>query len=360
MAIKVKHDGNVTSRIYASAAGGKGKRQAEDAIKLAQLQASASGRGGTGGGGGASAHAPTIQAPTAHAPLGSPGSIISPQMSPGTRMRLADDALNNQLIEQDFAAGIRAAEQKDAYYNRWSEEDRQLERNKELMRERARLESEAELTTMGRKELAELREQVIQNYKNFGEAELPELMKSLGFAEDRIKALDRLRTREPTEQEKFERGIVIDADGNRFVKNARGDYVPLPNLAAEAQAMEQKRQQDLAKQQEAAQQKLAAEQAKAAQARAAHRQKFIDAAIDNARKNSLSEGGPTTEELIAARDAAAKQYDELYPAAATPTPTVTPQPAPVTSDTPAPTGAAQPQPVARTVEDAKKKWGVKR
>ena len=46
MAIKVKHDGNVTSRIYASAAGGKGKRQADDAIRLAQLQASAAGRGG--------------------------------------------------------------------------------------------------------------------------------------------------------------------------------------------------------------------------------------------------------------------------------------------------------------------------
>ena len=135
MAIKVKHDGNVTSQIYASAAGGKGKRQAEDAMKLAQLQASASGRGGTGGGGGASAHAPTIQAPTAHAPLGSPGSIISPQMSPGTRMRLTDDALNNQLIEQDFAAGIRAAEQ-----------ERQGEIDMERMRERARLEGEAELS----------------------------------------------------------------------------------------------------------------------------------------------------------------------------------------------------------------------
>lgn len=46
MAIRVKHDGNAASRIYASAAGGKGKRQADDATRLARLQASAAGRGG--------------------------------------------------------------------------------------------------------------------------------------------------------------------------------------------------------------------------------------------------------------------------------------------------------------------------
>lgn len=38
MAIKVKHEGNVTSRVMASAGGGKGRRQAEDAVRLTQIQ----------------------------------------------------------------------------------------------------------------------------------------------------------------------------------------------------------------------------------------------------------------------------------------------------------------------------------
>lgn len=38
MAIRVKHEGNVTSRVVASSLGGKGKRQAEDAARLVQIQ----------------------------------------------------------------------------------------------------------------------------------------------------------------------------------------------------------------------------------------------------------------------------------------------------------------------------------
>ena len=113
MAIKVKHEGNVTSRIVASAAGGKGRRQAEDAIKLAQLQASATGRGGggTGGGAHASAAAPTLHAPTGHAQLGSTGGFASPQMSLRERMALEDQRQVNRLEELDATEDNRAAEQ---------------------------------------------------------------------------------------------------------------------------------------------------------------------------------------------------------------------------------------------------------
>ncbi|HRT28605.1 MAG TPA: hypothetical protein P5527_02330 [Kiritimatiellia bacterium] len=38
MAIRVKHEGNITSRVVASSLGGKGKRQAEDAARLVQIQ----------------------------------------------------------------------------------------------------------------------------------------------------------------------------------------------------------------------------------------------------------------------------------------------------------------------------------
>ena len=94
MAIKVKHEGNVTSRITAAGAGGRGKRAAEDGRAFAQIAASEaqaenrqlqgahaspvspgqahaqiigapSGGGGGGGGGG---HAQIIGSPLGHAP----------------------------------------------------------------------------------------------------------------------------------------------------------------------------------------------------------------------------------------------------------------------------------------------------
>ena len=103
MAIKVKHEGNVTSRIYASAAGGKGKRQAEDAkVLLAAQQRGNGGGGGTGGGARAGGSAPTLSAPTSHAALGSTGQMLSPpSMSFNQRTQLQaqqDEAAKDRLI----------------------------------------------------------------------------------------------------------------------------------------------------------------------------------------------------------------------------------------------------------------------
>lgn len=335
MAIKVKHDGNVTSRIYASAAGGKGKRQAEDAIRLAQLQASASGRGGggTGGGAHASATAPTTHAPTSHAQLGSTGSFVSPQMSPETRMRLADDELTNKLIEMDNADAYRAAAQE-------RQGDIDLSNSLERMNRGAEIDAERELTAQGQRERAALVDEVVRAVRDgkYSKDEIPGLIESYREAEDRIKLADSLREREPTAQEKFDKSIVTDADGNRFYKNAKGDYVPLPNPTAEAQATEAKRQAE-------EQKKLEAERQKAEQKRAEDRQKFVRDFVAKAKEDNTED----TSDI----DAAIKEANDIFdrisgvdtpPAATSPT-------APVSTDAPV---------VAKTVEDAKKKWGVKR
>lgn len=362
MAIKVKHDGNVTSRIYASAAGGKGKRQADDAIRLAQLQASAAGRsGGTGGGAHASATAPTTHAPTSHAQLGSTGSFISPQMSPETRMRLADNELTNKLIEMDNADAYRAAAQE-----RQGEID--LSNSLERMNRGAEIDAERELTAQGRRERAALVDEVVRAVRDgkYGKDEIPGLIESYREAEDRIKLADSLRDREPTEQERFDKSIVTDADGNRFYKNAKGDYVPLPNPTAEAQATEAKRQAE-------EQKKLEAERQKAEQKRAEERQKYIDKAVEKAENDAVNE--LSIDDLKDVQKKAGERYDELHPIQpATPPTQFTIDEARKLLDpfaqyggyeslmkTPAPASAAKPPPaVAKTVEDAKKKWGVKR
>lgn len=85
MAIKIKRDVNPTAAAYGSMAGGKGKRQSEDAKILASLQRSGGGGGGTGGGARAGANASLISAPSGGggAPLGSVGGLVSPPRSGG-------------------------------------------------------------------------------------------------------------------------------------------------------------------------------------------------------------------------------------------------------------------------------------
>lgn len=155
MAIKVKHEGNVTSRAYASAAGGKGKRQAEDARVLASMQRGGMGGGGGGTGGGARAggSAPTLSAPTSHATLGSVGSLITPTKSFGQEKELQkqrdDAALTRQKDEQTWKSGEnekaiaaqaeqerlrREARQKDLEDERKWRENQQLEKERREMR----------------------------------------------------------------------------------------------------------------------------------------------------------------------------------------------------------------------------------
>ena len=165
MAIKVKHEGNVTSRVYASAAGGKGKRQAEDAKVLASMQRGGSGGGGgTGGGARAGGSAPTLNAPTSHATLGSTGSLIGRSNTFEQQKELQkqqDDAiLARQKNEQGFRAGENAKEREwkeneaasDRYSRKTLQDDQQ-----EFLTERQKAEQEWQANQQSEKERREMR-----------------------------------------------------------------------------------------------------------------------------------------------------------------------------------------------------------
>ena len=166
MAIKVKHEGNVTSRVYASAAGGKGKRQAEDAKVLASMQRGGMGGGGGGTGGGARAggSAPTLNAPTSHAALGSTGSLIGRSNTFEQQKELQqqqDDAiLARQKNEQDFRAGENEKECKwkgdeaasERFSRKWLQDDQQ-----EFLTERQKAEQEWQANQQSEKEQREMR-----------------------------------------------------------------------------------------------------------------------------------------------------------------------------------------------------------
>jgi hypothetical protein len=195
--------------------------------------------------------------------------------------------------------------------------------------------AERELTAQGRREREALVNDVVDAIKQgrFSREEMPKLLERFGDAEDTIRMADALREREPTAQERFDKGIVMDERGNRFYQKANGDYVPLPDPAAEAQEAEAQRQ-------ESERQKLEAEQAKAAQKREADRQKYIDKAIDRAQSDKYADDPPTIDDLKKIQEQAGMEYDELHPI----------QPA----MSPTPSGEVQPvtEPTAR-----KKKWG---
>ena len=166
MAIKVKHEGNVTSRVYASAAGGKGKRQAEDAKVLASMQRGGMGGGGGGTGGGARAggSAPTLNAPTSHAALGSTGSLIGRRNTFEQQKELQqqqDDAiLARQKNEQEWRAGENEKERKwkgdeaasERFSRKWLQDDQQ-----EFLTERQKAEQEWQANQQSEKEQREMR-----------------------------------------------------------------------------------------------------------------------------------------------------------------------------------------------------------
>ena len=166
MAIKVKHEGNVTSRVYASAAGGKGKRQAEDAKVLASMQRGGMGGGGGGTGGGARAggSAPTLNAPTSHAALGSTGSLIGRRNTFEQQKELQqqqDDAiLARQKNEQEWRAGENEKERtwkgeeaaSERFSRKWLQDDQQ-----EFLTERQKAEQEWQANQQSEKEQREMR-----------------------------------------------------------------------------------------------------------------------------------------------------------------------------------------------------------
>ena len=166
MAIKVKHEGNVTSRVYASAAGGKGKRQAEDAKVLASMQRGGMGGGGGGTGGGARAggSAPTLNAPTSHAALGSTGSLIGRRNTFEQQKELQqqqDDAiLARQKNEQEWRAGENEKERKWKGEQSFSEQVHRKtlqDDQQEFLTEKQKAEQEWQANQQSEKEQREMR-----------------------------------------------------------------------------------------------------------------------------------------------------------------------------------------------------------
>lgn len=127
MAIKVKHEGNVTSRIFAASEGGRGKRRAEDAIRLAEIQSradiAAQDRSTRGGG----VSAPSPGSPGAgHAPSG-PSGLISPPFRRNahgqqpdfagkyTKGGLTDRWMTEREAEQEYLKANPGATREDVY-----------------------------------------------------------------------------------------------------------------------------------------------------------------------------------------------------------------------------------------------------
>lgn len=125
MAIKVKHEGNVTSRIFAASEGGRGKRRAEDAIRLAEIQSradiAAQDRSTRGGG----VSAPSPGSPGAgHAPSG-PSGLISPPFRRNaqqfdfagkyTKGGLNDRWMTEREAEQGYLKANPGATREDVY-----------------------------------------------------------------------------------------------------------------------------------------------------------------------------------------------------------------------------------------------------
>lgn len=246
MAIKVKHEGNVTSRIYASAAGGKGKRQAEDAKVLASMQRGGmGGGGGTGGGARAGGSAPTLSAPTSHAQLGSTGSLISPRNTFKQQKELQkqqDDAiLARQKDEQEWKSGENQKELAWKTKENQKEIDARAEqgrltreaRQKELEDERVWKEQHTSWEEQGydaeqRMNLREL------HRKRNSIAEDPKLRDNQTERDAALKDIDdqiaRIKPINPpkSNQDAFNDSIVTDATtGIRYRKDVRGNWIPM-------------------------------------------------------------------------------------------------------------------------------------
>ena len=278
MAIKVKHEGNVTSRIYAAAAGGKGKRQAEDAkVLLAAQQRGNGGGGGTGGGARAGGNTPTMGAPTSHATLGSTGQMLSPpSMSFNQRTQLQaqrDEAAMERLTsEQKWRTEEKVKDRKHATTLKQSEIDnynvqRDLDRKQREALQQAELDWRANQSqkerdhndsvlnrTMRREERLKLgfsTDQTLELEKI--DADKVATMKNdfLTKEEKELALLDLDRKAQEmmplyppqaTAQQDFESSIVTDPNtGLRYRKTSRGDYELLETpkddgAAAKAQA----------------------------------------------------------------------------------------------------------------------------
>lgn len=239
MAIKVKHEGNVTSRIYAAAAGGKGKRQSEDAkVLLAAQQRGNGGGGGTGGGARAGGDAPTMSAPTSHATLGSTGQMLSPpSMSFNQRTQLQaqqDEAAKDRLItEQNWRAEQRGLDRE--HQTKLQESQQEWAHNQQISKERREMRRDA-LRRQGYSDEAIMEIEEIEGEKtrimmdpNLTPEQLADAMINLEEARERI-VPQYEPTPDPNDPAQSIRDVTL-SDGRKvqMIRDARGnwtEYIP--------------------------------------------------------------------------------------------------------------------------------------
>lgn len=389
MAIKVKHDGNATSRIYAAAAGGKGKRQAEDAKVLlaAQQRGSSGGGGGTSGGSrGGGSSAPLLSAGKSQAALGSVGQIMSPpQMSFNQRTRLQtqqDDAAMERLstdhkwrtseneldrlnkIElqenehtfrseesaldrehktnlQQFELGWRTGENQKDRDHKTGLQQNELDWRAKQEQDRREYEESQKITTLRRDEMNKKGFSIDQITEIEGiDADIAAIQGNAKFTpEEKAQAIAELNEKkglikplyppQATAQQDFENSIVTDpTTGLRYRKTSRGEFELLETPPTN--------QNDAA----------AKAQARQAQKAWDKYQKFVDEKLKEKYAKS-QDPYAKDEDKIFDREKIMKEAEEDYEAiygaipsdpnetptpSPTPTPTPTPAPNPATAD----------------------------
>lgn len=352
MAIKVKHEGSVASRLAASASGGSAKRAMEAAAlaKPSQIQTLAPAHASAPSA--AAPHAQLISAPGggAHAQLiyGGGGIGATARLGGGGyRGGAATSAQSGgdgeyKVTGSDIFKRPDDASVWDSTTRQWVRRYLPGEKEAEIQQRVGDVKLEqaerAELSAQGRKERAALVNDVVDAIKQgkFSQAELPQLMEQFGIAEETLRMADSLRDKEPTPEESFRKNTFTDENGVVFSRD--GKLLYNPNDARIRQA------------------EFAAKQLDALKARA---DKFE---LELRKPYKAMEGeGDAANEVLKMRsedeitELMKKHFPDLYPSdVPTPTPTASPD-----AETVAPAAAEPPPAIAHTVEDAIKKWGVR-
>ena len=251
MAIKVKHEGSVASRLAASAAGGAAKRAMEAAAlaKPSQIQTLAPAHASAPGV--STPHAQLISAPGggAHAGLIGGGGGIGARfggLGRGSAGGQSAGAISSR--RGSGSGGDGSGDYKvtgTSIFNRpdddsvWREDLRQWirpwlpgEKEAEALGRTGEVQNdliaERELTAQGRRERAALVNDVVDAIKQgrFSREEMPKLLEQFGDAEDTIRMADALRDSEPSPEEKFRKNTFTDANGVVFSTDGKVLYNP--------------------------------------------------------------------------------------------------------------------------------------
>ncbi len=257
MAIKVKHEGSVASRIAASADGGRAKRAMEAAAfakgrDIQQKQAATAHASAPSGGSAplisapSGGSAPLISAPggTAHAPTMSGGGGVGHAASLGGGNRRVGTAgvssgANRSSNEQMKVTGSSIfnrpddASVWDSTTRQWKRKylpgEYEAEAKERIGKVENDLYADRALTAQGQKERAALVNDITTAIRNgkFSKEEQAQLMKEYGIADENIRMADALRDRDPTPEEQFKKNTFTDANGVVFSPDGKMLYNPM-------------------------------------------------------------------------------------------------------------------------------------